>query len=599
MPAKTKRYPTPIRKQLFPSTLLLRSEWDSLWEVENAQPSRPFFQFLLLVGFLVLIGCSGAPSNGDVADLVLRDGVVYTMDGNRSVAESIAVSAGRILAVGPTSGIENLIGPETRIIDLKGRMVLPGFQDSHLHPVTGGIELGQCNLNGLQSGEEVLSTVRAFAEKHPDAEWIVGGGWDLPLFPKANPHRTALDRIVSDRPVYLTAADGHSAWVNSRALEMADITRRTADPLNGRIERDPDGIPSGTLRESAMDLVSKHLPETTEEDRIEGLRKTLRMAARFGITSMIEASADEDLLQAYRLLDERGELTARVTVSQYVDPEGTPGQLDRLIERAERFTGGRFEAHSAKFFVDGVIESHTAALLAPYLDRPGDAGELIWQPEKLRLAASELNQAGIQLHFHAIGDRAIRATLDLLQDIQQREGGLRKRPHLAHIELFDPADIPRFAQIGAVANFQPLWAYADSYITDLTEPILGPERSRWLYPIRSLFESEALVVSGSDWSVSSMNPLDAIQVAVTRQPLDGSTPVWIPEEKVSLDEMLASYTINGALLLGKEAEHGSLEVGKRADLLVLDHDMRSVAPAEIHRVQVDLTLLEGEVIWQR
>lgn len=557
-------------------------------------------RFLFILPFLAaLISCSATISSEGPAALILQNGKVYTMDSGRSVAEAVAVAGGRIIAVGTTEEVEKLIGPATEIIDLQGRMVLPGFQDSHLHPVTGGVELGQCDLNGIPTREAVLEAIRRYAEQHSDEEWIVGGGWDLPLFPQANPHREDLDAVVADRPALLSAADGHSAWVNTKALQTAGITASTPDPPNGRIERDPQGNPSGTLRESAVNLVSRHLPKLTAEDRVTGLRRALKMAARLGITSMVEASADEELLAAYRALEDAGELTARVTASQYVDPHIEPAGLEELKSRAERFSGGHLDASSAKFFIDGVIESHTAALLAPYVDQPEYAGKLIWNDEKLREAAAELNQAGLQLHFHAIGDGAIRQTLDTIEAVQATEPGLQKRPHIAHIQLFDPADIPRFANLGAVANFQPLWSYADTYITDLTEPVLGPDRSRWLYPMRSLFESGALVVAGSDWSVSSMNPLEGIQVAITRQPLDGSGDSWIPEERVSLDEMLGAYTINGAVLLGREEELGSLEVGKRADLIILNQDLLSIAASEIHQVQVDLTMLDGKVIWRR
>jgi predicted amidohydrolase YtcJ len=386
--------------------------------------------------------------------------------------------------------------------------------------------------------------------------------------------------------------------VNSRALALAGVDRATPDPAGGRIERRPEGEPSGTLRESAMDLVARHLLRLTPRERLEGLKRGLAVANRFGITSFIEASADEPTLDAYREAARGGWLTARVVASQHVDPAQDVTVVERIVERSRDTTGGRLRADSAKLFVDGVIEAATGALLEPYLDRPGDRGELNFDPEKLARIVTALYRQRLQVHAHAIGDRAIRVTLDAIEAARQATGWHDARPHLAHIQLFAPPDIVRFRQLGVVANFQPLWAYADQFIRDLTEPRLGPERSRWLYPIGSMLASGAIVAAGSDWSVTSMNPLDAIQVAVTRLGLDDPQGrPWIPEERAGLTDMLAAYTINGAYLHRRERETGSIEPGKLADLIVLDHNLFDVPAGDVHRVRVQLTMLDGEVIW--
>jgi predicted amidohydrolase YtcJ len=535
------------------------------------------------------------------ADLVLRGGAIYTLDASRSWAEAIAVRQGRIVFVGTGVGAEPWIGPETRVLELQGQMVLPSFQDSHVHPVSGGVELGQCDLNGLATQKEVLDAIKKCAAETPQGGWVVGGGWHLPLFPQASPTRELLDSVVGDRPAYLTAMDGHSAWVSSRALAIAGIDRTTADPPDGRIERNAAGEPSGTLRESAMDLVSRHVPPPTPVEHAAGLERALAMANRFGITALHEARADSpEILDAYADLDRRGRLTARVVVSLKVFPEKGPEQVDDLIGKRKRYRGRRLRATAAKIFADGVIESGTAALLSEYLDRPGERGRLNFEPEeKLNRIVSRLDEEGFQIHIHAIGDRAIRTSLDALEAARKANRRADARHHIAHLELIDPVDIPRFRDLGIIANFQPLWAYADSYITDLTEPKLGPERSRWLYPIGSVARSGTVIVGGSDWSVSSMNPLEAIQVALTRRGPDAPRgEPWIPEERVDLATLLAAYTINGAYLSHEEKERGSLEPGKSADLVVLDRNLFALPPEEIHGARVLLTLLEGKEVYR-
>lgn len=547
---------------------------------------------------LSVISCSGEKSVNTKADVLLRNGAIYTVDAARSWAEAAAIAHGRIIYVGANAGAEEFITPQTRVIDLNGKMVLPGFHDSHVHPVSGGIELGQCNLNGLQTQQEIFDAVREYAQKNPALPWIVGGGWDLPIFPNANPTKQQLDQLVSDRPAFLSAADGHSAWVNSKALELAGITAATADPPEGRIERDPlSKEPTGTLRERATDLVSKHIPPLTSADYLAGAKRGLAMANRFGITSLQEASATPEILAAYDSLDRSGELTARVVAAMYVDPAKDEAQIEELKQKRSRYRGKNLRAEAVKIFADGVIESRTAAMLEPYLDRPDYRGIPNLEADKFKRFVTALDQEKFQVHIHAIGDRAIRMALDAHEAAQLANGRRDARHHLAHIQLIDPQDLPRFERLGIIANFQSLWAYADTYITELTEPALGPERSRWLYPIGSVMRSGAMIVGGSDWSVSSMNPLDAIQVAVTRRGVNDSTgSAWIPQEIVDLPTMLAAYTINGAYVNHQENETGSIEVGKAADLIVLDRNLFEIPVHEIHNTKVLLTLLEGREV---
>lgn len=557
----------------------------------------------LLIGLLIFLFTSNlasAQSPQKTADLVFRNGVVSTVDAARSWATAIAIKGRRIVYVGDEAGLKRFVGPRTRVVDLKGKLVLPAFHDSHTHPVLSGIDLGECYLNDFATQEQVLEAIRRYAESNPRKSWIRGGGWQLPIFQNGNPHKSLLDNIVPNRPVYLVAADGHSAWVNSRALEMAGITKQTADPENGRIERDNAGEPTGTLRESAVGLVAKLLPAYTPNDYTEGLRRALVMANRLGITSLQEASADdENVLNAYRELDRRGQLTARVVAAMQINPGQGAGVISRLKQLRKKYQSARLRANAVKIFVDGVIEARTAALLEPYADTPGNSGKANWEPAALNQMVAALDRDGFQIHVHAIGDRAVRMALDAFEYARDRNGFRDSRHHIAHLEMISRQDVPRFRRLGVIANFQPLWAYADSYIKQLTEPVLGPERSSRLYPIASVIRSGAIVACGSDWSVTSMNPLEAIQVAVTRRGLDeGAGRAWIPDEVVDLPSIIAAYTINGAYVNFEEKETGSIEAGKAADLIILDRNILEVPAHEIHRVKVLLTLLEGKEVYR-
>ncbi len=553
----------------------------------------------LIAAALAAASCGGGRP-AQQADLILTNAKVVTMAADAPRAEALAVADGKILFAGGRAGALRLRGRATRVVDLGGRMVLPAFQDSHIHLVSGGVELGLCDLNGLRTKDQVMAKVRDYAAAHPGAAWITGGGWDLPLFPQANPRKEDLDAAVPDRPAVLDSADGHSAWANSRALALAGITRSTPDPAGGRIERDAEtGEPSGTLRESAAGLVDRFVPDLGPEDYIRGLRAGQALANRHGIASIIEASAGPALLDAYAALDRAGELSVRVLASLHVDTGRGVSETGRLTELRRRYQGRRLKATAAKIFVDGVMEPHTAALLEPYVDRPGDRGEPLLEPEALDALAAALDRAGFQIHVHAIGDRAVRMALDAFEAAGRVNGFRDMRHHIAHLELIDPADIPRFRRLGAAANFQSLWAYADTYITDLTLPILGPARSRWLYPIGSVARTGAVIAGGSDWSVSSLDPLQAIQVALTRRgPEDPPGEAWIPGERVDLTTMLRAYTVNGAWLSHEEGWRGTLAAGQAADLIVLDRDLYAVQPFEIGRAKVLLTLVDGREVYR-
>ncbi len=554
---------------------------------------------------LLATACAKEPDSGgaghtEPADLVLRGGAVYTVDAARSWATTVAVRKGRIIYVGSGDPPAELIGPSTEVVDLAGRMVLPGFQDAHVHPVEGGVELSGCLLFDAGTAQEVVDTVRACASAHPELTWIRGKGWQLPLFPNANPSKAMLDDAVPDRPALLYAMDGHSAWVNSTARALAGITRVTPDPPAGRIERDPrTREPTGALREKAIDLVARLLPDYTDAERSAGLKLAQDSANAFGLTTVFAANAGEGELRAYHEADRAGKLTFRVVAALTVGADTGDALLPRLREWRTRFASPRVHPIAVKLFADGVMESRTAALLEPYLDRPGDAGTPTYDQPTLDRLTAALDRDGFLIHVHAIGDRAVRMTLDAFEKARARNDARDSRHSISHLQLIDPADIPRFRELGVVANFQALWANGDEYLTKLADPALGPKRSRWEYPIASMVRTGAVVSGGSDWSVSSLNPLDAIETGITHlDPERPGMPVWNPAERVDLPTMISLYTIHAAYANRLERETGSIEVGKLADLVILDRNLFDVPVDQIHTVKVVRTLLEGNTVYR-
>ncbi|MGE3888354.1 MAG: amidohydrolase [Vicinamibacterales bacterium] len=555
----------------------------------------------------VAAACTRPAPAGPPPDLILRGGKVYTLDAARTWAEAVAVREKRIVAVGKDAEVTRLAGPGTRTVDLGGRFVMPAFHDAHVHPVSAGVELGQCNLNDLPTAEATLDAVRKCASGQASRAWLVGGGWALTAFPPGQPRRQELDAITGDKPAALSSSDGHSMWVNTAALAAAGITRETRDPAAGRIERDARGEPTGLLRESATDLVGKVLPPTTPEEYDAGLLRALAHMNRMGIVSFQEASAREPMVAAYRSVARQGKLTARAHLSLYADPAQDETQVDRFVRIRQEITEPGVTARTVKIFVDGVIEAATAYLIDPYVPLPGETAPAAnprglpnFSDERLNALVTRLDREGFQAHMHAIGDGAIRQGLDAIAAAARANGPRDRRPHIAHIQLFHPADVARFKELGVVANMQPLWAYSDSFIRTLTEPRLGPERSKWLYPFGALHRAGAVLAGGSDWSVSSVNPLDAIQVAVTRKALDApaDAPAWLPEQRLDLATALAAYTNGGAFVTFEENDSGSIEAGKLADIIVLDRNLFEIPPEEIHRARVVWTLFEGRDVFQ-
>jgi predicted amidohydrolase YtcJ len=556
------------------------------------------------VAAVTLGGCaSGGDRRNESADLVFRGGTVYTLDSDRSWATAVAIAAGTIVAVGADSDVERWIGPGTEVVELAGRMLLPGFHDLHVHPVYGGVQALGCSLEGQGSIDATLAAVRRCDEASRAAGgWLSGSLWDLGLFPEGNAPKQLLDEAVPDRPVYLMGSDGHSAWVNSRALEIAGIDAHSVDPPLGVIERDPEsGVPSGTLRESAIELVRKHLPEITDPQRLDGLKHALRLANSVGITSLVDAAVGEPEMRAYKALADSDLLSVRALLAMEWGTRlvtDTP-DFERLLVERLRYDGPRIDTGSVKLFIDGVLEGETAALVDPYVDRPGHLGTLNFPPATLDELVTRFDAAGLQVHMHAIGDGAVRVGLDAVAAARSANGPRDNRHQIAHLQLIHPDDLPRFAELDVSANFQALWALPDSWIMGINLPVVGPERVNRMYPIASLQRAGGRLVAGSDWDVSSMNPLLAIQVALTRRdPEGGFEGVLNADERVDLAAMLAAYTINGAHVMHHEAQTGSIEVGKAADLLVLERNLFELAAEEIGGIAVVRTLIDGDTVYR-
>jgi predicted amidohydrolase YtcJ len=538
------------------------------------------------------------------ADLVFRGGHVHTVDPARPRAEAVAVQAGRIVAVGDDGDIATWIGPQTRVIDLRGGLLVPGFQDAHVHPLHGGIGRLRCDLHDSPGRAGVLDTIRRYAEDHPDLPWILGAGWYMSDFPGGTPTREELDIVVPDRPAFLTNRDGHGAWANSRALELAGLDRDTPDPADGRIERRPDGTPSGTLHEGAMNLVERHAPAPGPDDWAAALRIGQAYLHSFGITGWQDAIVTPEDQGTYRAAAERGELTARVEGALWWERDRGGEQVDELIERSAGAAIGRFRANSVKIMQDGVLENFSGALVEPYLDGHGGAtdrqGLSFVEPIALRDHVRRLDAAGLQVHFHTIGDRAVREALDAIEAARTANGPTDTRPHLSHIQVIQPSDLPRFADLGAVANAQPYWACHEGQMDDMTIPFLGPERTTWQYPFKSLLRSGARLAMGSDWSVSTPNPLLEIEVAVTRiaDISRGVHEPFLPDERLTLEEAVAAFTLGSAYVNHLDDVTGSIEVGKLADLAVIDRDLFAPDAGPIGDGRVLATFVEGRPVYE-
>jgi predicted amidohydrolase YtcJ len=549
------------------------------------------------------------------ADLVLVGGKIRTPAHPSGFAQALAVRGGVIQAVGADDDIRGLTGPRTRVIDLRGRLALPAFGDAHVHPVSGGLESLRCDLTGLRSRQDCLDTVARYASALSPGAWVTGGGWTMSAFPGGLPTAADLDTVTGGRPAFLPNRDHHSAWVNTAALTLAGIDAGSPDPADGRIERDGSGRATGTLHDGAMRLVAGLVPPASQAELLAGLVAGQAHLHSLGITNFQDAcvgAAGElgmpDSFGTYLRAADYGMLNSHVVGALWWDRDRGLGQIDDLLARREQAGHGPFRATTVKLMLDGVCETFTAAMSAPYLDRAGHptahSGRLFIEPEVLREAAGRLGAEGFQLHFHAIGDLAVSTALDALAALPapQRRAA---RHHLAHLQFITPRDMGRFAELGVAANFQPLWACAEIQMEEMTLPFVGPERALWQYQIGSLLSLGTRIAFGSDWPISSADPLQEIHVAVNRvlserlgrpgEP-ECENP-FLPEQAITVDAAVDAFTAGVAWVNHSEDVAGRLLPGLRADVAVLDQDLFAISPRDIGSTSVVMTVAGGTVVY--
>lgn len=536
-----------------------------------------------------------------LTELIVINARIVTMDPLTPYSQALAVVGGRVAALGTDSDIRALAGPGTEIIDAGGRLVLPGFQDTHIHLQDSGQDYSQnADLTDARTIEELIAALSAFAASHAQS-WVYGTGWYSGVFGAQNLTRQVLDRAVPDRPCMIVASDGHNACMNSLGLAAVGINDATPDPENGQIVRDASGAAAGLLYELAIPMVEARMPAATDAAFAAGVRWAMALANRNGITGVIDAKVEARHVRVYQTLAQADELTLRVASTALVKPsDSTAEAVARLSAFRNDSTTGLFRVHSAKFFLDGVIENRTAAMIAPYTDATGGNASLMFTPAQITEMFTAFDAARFQIHVHAIGDLATRAALDGMEQAMRANGAWPGLHQIAHIQFIDPADIPRFRQLGVMANVQPLWARHEVSVDEMAIPVVGTERSRWMYAFRSLLDAGARMALSSDWGVSTLNPFEIIETAITRQPprKEGAGPVFLPEQRISRLEAVAGYTVEAAAAAWRSADTGSLGIGKCADLIMLDRDIFTCDALEIGDTQVLLTLLGGRKVYQ-
>jgi predicted amidohydrolase YtcJ len=538
--------------------------------------------------------------------VLLRNGGVF--DGHtHHTGRDVVLAGGRVRAVVPRDEVGSYFAAGERVdeVDLGGGLVLPGFQDAHVHPVQGGVERMRCDLTELSTRSAYAEAIGAYAATHRTRPWVLGSGWTLSVFGPLGPTADELSALVPDRPAMLLNRDHHGAWVNHRALEIAGVHAGTPDPADGRLERDAAGAPTGMLHEGAMALVTRHVPDTSTEEYYQGLLTAQAYLHTFGVTAWQDAilgdyAGGADVSPAYLRAVTSGELTARVRGALWWQRDRGAEQIPELVERRASYTRGRLVVGSVKVMQDGIAENFTAGMTTPYLDVCGhDTGNLglsFVDPVALRRHVTALDAEGFQVHVHAIGDRAVREALDAFEAARSANGGSGNRHHIAHLQVVHPDDVPRFARLGVAANIQALWAQLDEQMVDLTIPFLGEERARWQYPFGGLARSGAHLAAGSDWPVTTPDPLQAIHVAVNRwaygEPGRAGSEAFLPEQALSVTEAFAAYT-SGSAFTNHLDELGTLAPGAPADLAVLDRDPFAEEPAEIGAARVVRTYVDG------
>jgi len=561
---------------------------------------------VLAIAVLITLGSSTAAIAQDAktqsADTILINGKVYTVDAKQSWTQAVAIRGEKIVAVGDDTEIEKLRGPQTKVIDAGGKLVLPGFVDCHIHFLEGSISLGQANLEGAKNPADIQRILRDYAAKHPGDGWILGGGWNYAMFGDENlPDKKYLDELFPNRPVFLSGYDGHTSWANSKALALAKIDKDTPNPANGAIVRDSKtSEATGALKESAGRLVGKLVPKPTPAEKLAALRAGIHWANENGLTRVHSAGGDFEEFALYDELRRRGNLTLRMYIAYFLNPpELRPKDIDAIEEARRKYTGDWLSGGVVKMMIDGVIESHTAAMLEPYTDDPSMKGKLFWEPDNYKAAVAELDKRGLQLFTHAIGDYAVRTALDAYENAENVNHTQDRRPRIEHIETITTEDIPRFGKLGVIASMQPLHAYPDEDTLRVWAGNVGPDRASRAWVWNSIAKAGGHLAFGSDWNVVTLNPWEGLQMAVTRQTTEGKPDGgWMPEQRVTLAQAVEGYTLGAAYAGRREKTEGSIESGKLADLIILSQNIFEIDPHAIAQTKVVKTIVGGRVVYQ-
>lgn len=555
--------------------------------------------FLLFTGILT-ISAAKAQQQSSPADLVVIHARAYTVDRNQPWAQALAIRGGKIVAVGSDQEIAKYRGASTEIVDAKGHMVLPGFMDTHGHFMAGSASLPNVALDDAKTVAQFQKMIADYAASHPNKKWIQGMGWYYDIFGKSGlPDKKLVDAVVSDRPVFLRAYDGHSSLANSKALQIAGIARKTPDPPNGIIVRDPTtGEPTGVLKEAAGNMVEKFIPKLTHEEQLDLLAKAIHYANSLGLTRIISCGGDAENVELFDELRKRGDLTLRFYMAPFAPtPAVTPQFIEALNEKREKYHDEWIDVGAVKFLLDGVIEAHTAAMLEPYANA-STTGHLYFTPENYKKGVMELDHLGYQIFTHAIGDRAIRLALDAYEEANKANGHTDARDKIEHIEDPSAQDIPRFGKLGVIASMQPLHATPNHDILDVWAVNVGPQRAQRAWPWHDILAGGAHMSFGSDWPVVTLNPWPGVQILLTRETPEGTPPGgWHPNERLTLPQAIEGYTAGAAYAAHREKTEGSLEAGKLADLIIISQDLFTVAPNQIGKTKVMMTMVGGKVVY--
>ena len=574
-------------------------------ELDSKRKSRrlwlPTLAFVLMLFCLATCAVSEVEAQVAAADTIVIHGHIYTVNEKQPWAEALAIRGARIVAVGSDAEIAAYRGSKTKVVDAGGRLVLPGFEDCHIHFMDGSLGLVEVDLNGASTVAEIQRRVKEYAASHPKEPWITGMGWTYPTFGAAAlPDKRILDEVVPDRPVYLVAFDGHSSWANTKALGMAGINKETVDPPNGKIVRDANGEATGALKESAGDLVAAKMPKPTRAERLAALRKGIHEANKFGLTRVQSAGQDFEYLDLYDELRQNGELTLRFYVAYFLNPPELRAEDLSLIEAArKKYHDEWISGGVVKTMLDGVVEAHTAAMLTPYSDDPTQTGKMFWDAEKYSAAIVELDKRGLQIFTHAIGEKAVRTALDAYEEAARTNHTHDARPRVEHIETISAQDIPRFGKLGVIASVQPLHLYPDEDTLGIWARNAGPERAARAWSFHSIAAQGGRLAFGSDWPVVTMNPWMGIQTGVTGKTAEGKPEGgFVATEAVSLEDAIKAYTIGAAFAGRREQEEGSLEAGKLADLIIVNQDLFKTPASTIDKTEVLLTIVAGKTVYE-